>query len=619
MDVDLKKLRCDVRCHRAGSVRVDRDGKRPSPDPLSAMRPTSFLIAAAAGLAGADAAQAQSRFLFSIDWQGPTVGTPDPSGIPITEGDILTPTTGSSLPALGPLPTPTIAFAAAPTLGLPGVCVGHPGGTPCIVEVDAFSMGADAYLRPNQPIRDGQLVFSVDEFSLGSGANPYVSVDTEYPVGDAGADTFTNQVPLPPAPLPPGFGFHTYFSDGDGGPSGSGSAYPGVGLIEPNGPLAGMPDTGDNLDALDIAEPLSTFAGGLFYSLDAGYFDPLEGVFNSGSAPANGFSAGDVLTPGAAGFPIVYAPAPALGLDLIAGAQDDLDALILRENGVAGYQPSNNPYDWMGGGSDMLIFSVRRGSAIIGMPDSIFGIPIEEGDLLVPPVVGGVSPFPGIIVAAETLGLATLRSGTGNTGADLNAADSIRGPIMDCDMDGIEDSVAIANGLVPDTNMDGIPDSCGGTTMGPIGTVGCVCTTAVAPCGNAYPAGCINATGIGATLSGFGTLAGGTAASFAADDLVLTTSGMPGPTFALTFMGSTLAGPFPLGNGLLCATGTIVRLGVVPVPASGTSTFGPGLIASSGGFITAGSTWHFQTWFRDVGGPCGSFSNLSNSLSVTFL
>ena len=45
--------------------------------------------------------------------------------------------------------------------------------------------------------------------------------------------------------------------------------YPGIGLIELNGPLAGLPDTGDNLDALDIVEPIGPVAGGLFYSLTA--------------------------------------------------------------------------------------------------------------------------------------------------------------------------------------------------------------------------------------------------------------------------------------------------------------------------------------------------------------
>ncbi|MEZ5975726.1 MAG: hypothetical protein R3E96_13060 [Planctomycetota bacterium] len=53
----------------------------------------------------------------------------------------------------------------------------------------------------------------------------------------------------------------------------------------------------------------------------------------------------------------------------------------------------------------MLLFSVRRGSWVIGQPDSIFGIPIEEGDILTTPLptaMGGVSPFPGIFIAPRT-------------------------------------------------------------------------------------------------------------------------------------------------------------------------------------------------------------------------
>ena len=44
---------------------------------------------------------------------------------------------------------------------------------------------------------------------------------------------------------------------------------------------------------------------------------------------------------------------------------------------------------------------------------------------------------------------------------------------------------------------------------------------------------------------------------------------------------------------------------------------GPGSPPPSGA-ILPGSTWHFQTWYRDIAGPCGAFSNLSNALSVTW-
>jgi len=579
---------------------------------------TGLLTGGVLLLAGTSAAQ--SRYFYSINWHGPTVGLPSaPGGVPITEGDMLTPSTGTSLPALGPLGTPSIGFAHTTALGLPGACIGHLGGTPCIVEVDAFSRGVDRALQPNQPINPGDILFSVDEFARGFplGPTPGPSVATESLAREAAPDAFANLAPLPPAPVPPAPMPNIGVIDGDGLASLSGFAYPGVGEIEPNTPFGGLPDTGDNKDAMDLVEPTAGgFAGGIFYSLDAGFFDPLEGVPNSGSAVANGFLGGDVLTIGAAGLPILYAPAPVLGLDLIGGPDsDDLDALILVENGNGVYNPSLVLYDWVTGASDMLIFSVRRGSAIIGMPDSIFGLPIEEGDLLVPPVVGGASPFPGIFISAEALGLATLRLGVGNLGDDLNAADTLIGNVFDCDGDGIEDAVAIGMGLVPDLNMNGIPDGC---ESGSVGSAFCFCPTVSAPCGNASPTtGCINVVGTGALLAGSGS------SSVLSDDLVLTTTGMTPGTFALTFMGTATIPPVALANGLRCVAGSVYRFPPYAT-GSGTASIGPGLVAFTlganppPGWITAFSTWHFQTAYRDVGGPCGGSFNLSSALTVSF-
>ncbi|MEM9381429.1 MAG: hypothetical protein AAGB93_15855 [Planctomycetota bacterium] len=166
---------------------------------------TRSLLFAGGAVLLAGTGAAQSRYLFSINWHGPTVGMPDPGGVPITEGDILTPTTGTSSPALGPLPTPTIAISHAPALRLPPVCVGHPGGTPCIVEVDAFSRGVDHPFLPNNQIDPGDVLFSVDEFAAGlpiPGA-PGPSVTTESAAREAAPDAFTNLGPLPPGPVPP--------------------------------------------------------------------------------------------------------------------------------------------------------------------------------------------------------------------------------------------------------------------------------------------------------------------------------------------------------------------------------------------------------------------------------
>ena len=141
------------------------------------------------------------------------------------------------------------------------------------------------------------------------------------------------------------------------------------------------------------------------------------------------------------------------------------------------------------------------------------------------------------------------------------------------------------------------------------------------PCGNddlAGGVGCANSTGSGAALSG----SGGT--SVVLDDLVLTGTGLPASQFNILFMGPSTAGPLPMADGLRCVSGSLLRYFVNQADGSGTvvytgvvsyanSTFPPG------SQITAGSTWHFQDWYRDpVGSPCGNGSNVTSGLSVTF-
>jgi hypothetical protein len=588
---------------------------------MSTFTTSSLALAAAALLAPAASAQ-NPIYLFSIDWHGPTVGVPDSSGVAITEGDILMPTTTGNMPALGPLPVPTIAIPHGPGgLGLFPGCAGHLGGTPCVVELDALSLGFDQVFIPGVVIRAGEILFSVDEFATPGPALFSPAVSTESVVFDGGADAYTNLRPLPGLGFSPFPGVNIAVQDGDGLVSPSGYTYPGVGVIEGNPPGAGVPDAGDNVDALDVVQ--FTPAGGIcdvYYSLDSSFVDIQEVSANTGSAFFHGYVGGDILQRQCGtSLPSLYAPANALGLDIAFGPDsDDLDALILHENGIPGFQVPTQLWSWLASPpTDMVLFSVRRGSAVIGLPDSILGIPIEEGDLLVPPVVGGLSIFPGIAIPAESLGLGTVRSGTAAPlGDDLNAADALTGALFDCDGDGMEDAIAIAFGLVPDTNQDGIPDSCQVTT---IGTPFCLCnTTAPAPCANFFPTGgCLNASATGAVLSGSGST------SWSADNLVLTTTGMNPASFALTIRSLIPNAPVPIQNGLMCLQNTIYRFPPYPT-GTGTASYGPGIVLSSttwgppAGWIFSGQTWNFQTWYRDIGGPCGGFANFSNALSVTF-
>jgi len=126
--------------------------------------------------------------------------------------------------------------------------------------------------------------------------------------------------------------------------------------------------------------------------------------------------------------PVVYAPAAALGLDMFGFDTDDLDALALLDDGKL--SPAGVPF--FSPGTDRLLYSVRRGSAIIGVADPSTGLPYEEGDVLMPPTFPG--GLPTIFITAEALGLATVRSGTTgfmNAGDDLNALDVVGVP---CDL-----------------------------------------------------------------------------------------------------------------------------------------------------------------------------------------
>jgi hypothetical protein len=412
---------------------------------------------------------------------------------------------------------------------------------------------------------------------------------------------------------------HTGVFDGNGMRSASGIVYYGLGLVEINPPTpGGGPNPGDNLDALDIGTLIGGMfpPGGLYYSLDAGLLDPLEGVPNSGTAAIAGFAGGDVLylaTSG--GVPALYAPAPFLGLDR-AGVSDtdDLDALILRENGVAGFQPSVIAYDWLSGTSDMLLFSVRRGSAIVGAPDSLFGSPIEPGDILSTPRSaasgGNGNGNPSIFIAAEVLGLATTRTDLVLHGDDLNAMDKT-GPgetCYDCNNNGVEDAVDIATGASNDKNYDGIPDECqdifafcpGDGTGGPC------------PCGNESALnageGCENSTGGGATLGWLG------GSSVAIDDLVLdAVGGRPNQPGLFVQGASTIATPFK--DGFFCMGNRTERLEVVFLDATGAAASSVSIVTA--GNVSIGDERFYQLWYRDPAlSPCGTGSNFSSAIRV---
>ncbi|MEZ6017895.1 MAG: hypothetical protein R3F49_22515 [Planctomycetota bacterium] len=574
----------------------------------------------AALLATQASAQVPTEVTFSVDWQGPLMGVQSSTGLPITEADLLSP--GGAIFNSG---TPGIRIPGA-FLSRYSTCVGHAPGVSCGVELDALSFGRDARLRPTAAYQF-DLLFSVDEHAVGAQGPFAPNVATEAAANEAAGDVFMRRF-TGAGPFQPGAGFNFAVIDGDGQRSTSGALYPGLGLKEPIPATPTVPELGDNLDAFDIGPP-PTVGTRTFFSLEGGLPDPREpnvAITNSaGLQPdPNGtlsFNGADVLVIDNAGVVFLYASSDQLGLS--GNGFDDIDALMVVENGVAGYQPSLVPYDWIqgagGGPRDLVLFSVRRGSAIIGMLDSQFGIPITEGDILGPPLGGTIGQRPSIFIAAESLGLQTSRGQFFEAGDDLDALDmrdDTEEPFKDCNENGVEDGLEVSSGSSPDIDGNGVPDECESA-----GEAFCDCDTAAeAACGNISVTGrgCVNNTGVGARLIGTGT------SSVATDALKLTASSMTPNTFGVVFMGMTAGSAVPpFSNGRVCVGGS-TRIKIAPTGPTGSFDYGPGILADISllplpPVVTPGSTWGFQVWYRDIGGPCiGGVSNFTNAWRVLY-
>lgn len=140
-------------------------------------------------------------------------------------------------------------------------------------------------------------------------------------------------------------------------------------------------------------------------------------------------------------------------------------------------------------------------------------------------------------------------------------------------------------------------------------------TGAACPCANSGASGhgCANSVNTsGARLDAFGS------AIVGADTVRITGSGMPNSS-ALYFQGtSPIALPF--GDGLRCVGGSVVRLGTRS-NSNGTSSVPSAgdLPLSVRGGVTAGSTRHYQVWYRNAAVFCtASTFNLSNGVSIAW-
>jgi len=125
-----------------------------------------------------------------------------------------------------------------------------------------------------------------------------------------------------------------------------------------------------------------------------------------------------------------------------------------------------------------------------------------------------------------------------------------------------------------------------------------------------------NSFGPGEQISASGTT------SVAANDMALTaTAGVPSE-FGLFYYG-TAAINVLFGDGFRCVGGLTYRLNPPQTAdifgdTSRALDFNAAPMNAGGGMVIAGSTWHFQHWYRDPGGPGGTGFNLSDGLSAIF-
>jgi len=354
---------------------------------------------------------------FGVDPGGPSALPP---------GAVLNPAPGS--PAAGPLPVPVVIF---------DFCAGGPAGC----EIDDISYGDEVFPPP----APWHAAFSVAPMSTGHPASlpgpsgPYGNLTFEGPAtppgdqhvegdiynsfvtagpgGPLGAFAFAGPPPAPCGPIQN----NNQLADGNGvGPPLVG-ALPNValGLIEPPG---FPPPFGDNLEALDLADPVAAAPAGpppvvpVFFTVDPATAAAI-GPLPPGFGPT---SAADVLAwdPGTA---TIYNWAPAANLGLAAG--NDIDALAVSWSGGP-IPPGRGP-------ADEVLFSFAPASpANPGLGSFCFGAGSgTPGDVYVDFAPFGPPPVPAI--DAEMLGLAAgARSGAAVTD-NLDALDLCVGSFMD--------------------------------------------------------------------------------------------------------------------------------------------------------------------------------------------
>jgi hypothetical protein len=128
-----------------------------------------------------------------------------------------------------------------------------------------------------------------------------------------------------------------------------------------------------------------------------------------------------------------------------------------------------------------------------------------------------------------------------------------------------------------------------------------------------YCIGAANTVGPGASMAWSGS------SSVALNNLTLRAEGCPPNKSAIFFYSNTALAATPFNAGFLCMATPIVRLPGLVTDAQGSAAHNLDLgnPPNPNGLILAGSTWHFQLWYRDpLGG--GGTTNTSDGLRVDF-
>ena len=199
-------------------------------------------------------------------------------------------------------------------------------------------------------------------------------------------------------------------------------------------------------------------------------------------------------------------------------------------------------------------------------------------------------------------------------GDNVGDACTIAAGAPDCNQNTVPDGCDVALHTSNDIDNNGIPDECE-TINGQPYCFGDGSGTAC-PCNNfsavGNQSGCANSLGQGGKLTGSGT------AMISSDTLVLSVSQLPSAISMLFFQGNT---PSALGHGtaffdgLVCAGSSLVRLAGKTSSATGTASYpqaGDPLLHIRGLIPPAGGVRHYQAWYRNFTGPCGTHSNFTN-------